>query len=71
MLKNPSCIDLIFINNAMACQNTTTVFTGSSDFHKLVSLKGNLKKLIIETIKILMLLDLMMSFGKRENYVLH
>ena len=63
MLKNPSCIDLILTNNAMACQNTTTVFTGLSDFHKLVSLKVNLKKLLIETIKILILLDLMMSFG--------
>ena len=31
-----SCIYLILTNNAMAFQNTTTVFTGLSDFHKLV-----------------------------------
>ena len=35
-VENPSCIDLILTNNAMAFQNTTTVFTGLSDFHKLV-----------------------------------
>ena len=52
-VQNPSCIDLIFTNNAMAFQKTTTVFTG-------LSLKVNLKKLLIETIKILILLDLMM-----------
>ena len=53
---NPSCIDLILPNIAMAFQNTTTGFTGLSDFHKLV-----FKKLLTETIKILILLDLMMS----------
>ena len=53
-----SCIDLILTNNAMAFQNTATVFTGLSDFHKLVLTvlktsitKINLKKLLIETIK--------------------
>ena len=35
-VENPSCIDIILTNNAMAFQNTTTVFTGLSDFHKLV-----------------------------------
>ena len=35
-LENPICINLILTNNAMAFQNTTTVFTGLSDFHKLV-----------------------------------
>ena len=35
-VHNPSCIDLILTNNAMAFQNSTTVFTGLSDFHKLV-----------------------------------
>ena len=35
-VENPSFIDLILTNNAMAFQNTTTVFTGLSDFHKLV-----------------------------------
>ena len=35
-VENLSCIDLILTNNAMAFQNTTTVFTGLSDFHKLV-----------------------------------
>ena len=52
----------------MVFQNTTTAFTGLSDFHKLVltvlktiSIKVNLKKLLTETIKILILLGLMMS----------
>ena len=53
-VQNPSCIDLILTNNARAFQNTTTVFTG-------LSLKVKLKKLLIETIKILILVDLMMS----------
>ena len=35
-VENPSCIDLILTSNAMAFSNTTTVFTGLSDFHKLV-----------------------------------
>ena len=35
-VHNPSCIDLILTNNAMDFQNTKTVFTGLSDFHKLV-----------------------------------
>ena len=35
-IENPSCIDLILTNNATAFQNTTAVFTGLSDFHKLV-----------------------------------
>ena len=35
-VQNPSCIDLILTNNAMAFQNTRTAFTGLSDFHKLV-----------------------------------
>ena len=35
-VENPSCIDLILTNNAMAFWNTTTIFTDSSDFHKLV-----------------------------------
>ena len=66
---NSSCIDLVLTNNAMAFQNTTTVFTGISDFHKLVLIvlktsitkKVSLKKLLTETLKILILLDLMMS----------
>ena len=43
---NPSCIDLILTNNAMAFQNTTAVFTGLSDFHKLVltALKTSITK---------------------------
>ena len=66
---NPSCIDLVLTNNAMAFLNTTTVFTGLSDFHTLVLTvlktsitKGNLKKLLAETIKVLILFDLIMSF---------
>ena len=35
-VENPSCIDLILINCNMSFQNTTTVFAGISDFHKLV-----------------------------------
>ena len=35
-VHSPSCIDLILTNNTMAFQNITTVFTGVSDFHKLV-----------------------------------
>ena len=35
-VENPSCIDFILTNNAMAFQNTTTVFTGLSGFHQLV-----------------------------------
>ena len=35
-VHNPSCIDLILTNHAMAFQNTTTIFTGLSDFHQLV-----------------------------------
>ena len=35
-VENPSGIDLILTNNSIAFQNTTTVFTGLSDFHKLV-----------------------------------
>ena len=34
-VHKPSCIDVILTNNAMAFQNTTTVFTGLSNFHKL------------------------------------
>ena len=63
-----SCIDLILTNNAMAFQNTTTVFTGLSDFHKLVLTvlktsitKSKPQKLLIEAMKILILLDLKMS----------
>ena len=35
-VENPSCIGLTLTNNAMAFRNTTTIFTDSSDFHKLV-----------------------------------
>ena len=56
-VENSSCIDLL-TNNAVVFQNTATVFTGLSDFHKLVLTvlktsitKINLKKLLIETIK--------------------
>ena len=35
-VENPSCIDLILTNSYMSFQNTTTVFAGISDFHKLV-----------------------------------
>ena len=34
--KNPSCIDLYWTNSLLSFQNTSSVFTGLSDFHKLV-----------------------------------
>ena len=35
-LDNPSCIDLFITNSHQSFQNTTTVATGLSDFHKMV-----------------------------------
>ena len=35
-LDNPSCIDLFLTNTPLSFQNTTTVTTGLSDFHKMV-----------------------------------
>ena len=35
-VHNPSCIDVILTNNAVAFQNTTIVLIGLSDFHKLI-----------------------------------
>ena len=35
-LENPSCIDLFLTNCPLSFQNTTTVATGLSDFHKMV-----------------------------------
>ena len=35
-IDNPSCIDLFLTNTPMSFQNTVTVTTGLSDFHKLV-----------------------------------
>ena len=35
-LDNPSCIDLFLTNSPLSFQNTTTVTTGLSDFHKMV-----------------------------------
>ena len=34
-IDNPSCIDLFLTNNPKSFQNTTTVCTGLSDFHKM------------------------------------
>ena len=34
-LDNPSCIDLFLTNSYQSFQNTTTVSTGLSDFHKM------------------------------------
>ena len=34
--ENPSCIDLFLTNTAASFQNTTTITTGLSDFHKMV-----------------------------------
>ena len=36
LLWNPSCIDLFLTNCHQSFQNTTTVSTGLSDFHKMV-----------------------------------
>ena len=35
-LENPSCIDLFVTNSGNSFQNTTTVSTGLSDFHKMI-----------------------------------
>ena len=35
-VENPSCIDLFLTNSALSFQNTTTVETGLSDFHKMI-----------------------------------
>ena len=35
-LENPSCINLFITNSGPSFQNTSTVFTGLSDFHKLI-----------------------------------
>ena len=35
-IKKPSCIDLFLTNSSLSFQNTTTVATGLSDFHKMV-----------------------------------
>ena len=35
-MENPSCIDLFLTNSPLSFQNTTTVTTGLSDFHKMV-----------------------------------
>ena len=35
-IENPSCIDLFLTNTSLSFQNTTTVITGLSDFHKMV-----------------------------------
>ena len=35
-IENPSCIDLFLTNSYQSFQNTTTVTTGLSDFHKMV-----------------------------------
>ena len=35
-VENPSCIDLFITNSYRSFQNTTTISTGLSDFHKCV-----------------------------------
>ena len=35
-IENPSCIDLFITNSPLSFQNTTTVTTGLSDYHRLV-----------------------------------
>ena len=35
-IENPSCIDLFLTNTPQSFQNTTTITTGLSDFHKMV-----------------------------------
>ena len=35
-LSNPSCIDLVNTNSSSSFQNTKTISTGLSDFHKMV-----------------------------------
>ena len=45
-MENPSCTDLLLTKNSYAFQQTTTVCSGLSDCHKLVStaLKTNIPK---------------------------
>ena len=64
--NNASTIDLFFTNNSLAFQNTTTTFTGLSDYHKLVLtvlkilfLKINQENSFIEIIKKSIFLTLM------------
>ena len=33
--KNPCCIDLVLVNSPMSIQNTLTITTALSDFHKM------------------------------------
>ena len=35
-MENPSCIDLFLTNSPLSFQNTTTLSTGLSDFHKMI-----------------------------------
>ena len=35
-INNPSCIDLFITNSTNSFQNTTTIATGLSDFHKMI-----------------------------------
>ena len=35
-IKNSSCVDLIIPNGPMSFQNTVTIPTGLSDFHKML-----------------------------------
>ena len=45
-VEHPSCIDLILTNRSKSFQNTVTIETGLSDFHKMILtvLKSNFKK---------------------------
>ena len=50
--ENPSCIDLFLTNSCRSFQNTTTITTGLSDFHKMTVtvLKNNVCKFKPKTV---------------------
>ena len=82
-VHNRSCVDLILTNNDMTFQNTTTVFTGLSDFYKLILTvlktsftKSKPRKIIYRDYKNFDSVTFndelkYVLFSKRENSILH
>ena len=73
-VHNPSCVDVILANNTITFYKAITVSPGLSDFHKLVLTvlktsitKGKPQKITYRDLKILILLNLMISLCNREN----
>ena len=68
IVSNPSCIDFFLTNIALYFQHTETVFTGLSDFHKLIltvlkttNRKTNPGKFVTEIIRSLTLWNLTLT----------